>query len=150
MSENSNGTGKPAASDVLRLFAPPSYWACTDAMRREIVSGCGPGSGWKAILVPETLWGLSVHEACDIHDWMYHLGETIEDKKAADRVFLNNMIRITDARTSWNWLRKLRLRRARFYYLAVCWFGGPAFWSGKNMPDEERSIDEAGRISGTL
>ena len=119
MSENSNGMGRTDAPTVLRLFAPASYWSCTDAMRHEIVSGCGPGKGWKANLVPETLWGLSVHEACDIHDWMYHLGETIEDKKEADRVFLNNMIRIIDGKTRWNLLRKLRLRRARLYYQAV-------------------------------
>jgi len=149
MAESINATGKSGTPNLLMLFAPPSYWTCTEAMRREIVSGCGPGKGWKANLVPETLWGLSVHEACDIHDWMYHLGETIEDKKEADRVFLNNMIRIIDVRTKWNWLRRLRLRRAKTYYLAVCWFGGPAFWAGKNQPGEERSMEYARTISRT-
>ena len=123
-----------------RLFAPKSYWISTDAERHAIVSGCGPGTGWKAMLVPETIYGLSVHEACDIHDWMYHLGLAIQDKDEADRVFLNNMIRIIDSRTSWRWLRVLRLRRAKAYYLAVCTFGGPAFWAGKNDPEEEYPI----------
>jgi hypothetical protein len=99
-----------------------SYWTSTDAERHAIVNGCGTGTGWKALLVPETIRGLSIHEACDIHDWMYALGLVIEDKDEADRVFLNNMIRIIDSRRSRRWLRALRLGRAKDYYLAVHWF----------------------------
>lgn len=150
MQEKERNSQVDEALNQLRLFAPASYWTCTEATRREVVSGCGPGRGWKAFLVPETLWGLSIRAACDIHDWMYHLGETVDDKKEADRVFLNNMIRIIEARTRWSWLKRMRLRRARIYYLAVCWFGGPAFWARKNRPDEERCIEEIARIAGRI
>jgi hypothetical protein len=150
MDDTAKLPSKPSALNPLKLFAPAGYWTCSDSVRLRIVSGCGPGGGWKALLVPETLWGLSVNEACNIHDWMYHVGETIEEKKEADRVFLNNMIRIIDAKTRWNWLKRLRLRRAKIYYLAVCWFGGPAFWAGKNMPEEERSIEEVQNLSKAI
>jgi hypothetical protein len=79
---------------------------------------------------------------------MYALGLVIEDKDEADRVFLNNMIRIIDSRRSRRWLRALRLGRAKDYYLAVHWFGGPSFWSGKNDPEEEYPLSLT--LSGAL
>ena len=50
---------------------------------------------------------------------MYHNGKTIEDKKEADRVFLNNMLRLVDGKTKWRFVRRLRRRRARIYFEAV-------------------------------
>jgi hypothetical protein len=121
----------------MKLFAPQSYWNSSQAVRDEITGGCGPGKlgDW---LVPDTVWFLSIKEACQIHDWMWHFGETNKDKKKADRVFLNNMNRIIDANTKWRWLRKLRKRRALKYYLAVKYLGGIAFWRGKNSNVEYR------------
>ncbi|HBD18665.1 MAG TPA: hypothetical protein DC063_00190 [Arenimonas sp.] len=86
--------------------------------------------------MPDTIYGLRVTAACDIHDYMYFIGDGIEDKDAADRVFLNNLLRLIAAGTRWDWLRRLRALRARTYYAAVCAFGGPAFWHGKNLPEE--------------
>ncbi len=113
------------------LFAPASYVEAAPEVRRIAVNGCGPG-GWLADLVPDTLYGLDVAPACNIHDWMYAAGQTIEDKAEADRVFLNNLLRLIDAAGGWWVLRWLRRRRARTYYEAVRLFGGPAFWTGKN------------------
>lgn len=119
------------------LYAPRSYVEAPDVIRRIVVNGCGVG-GWKGKLVPDTVWGLSIREACNIHDWMYHEGDTIKEKEEADRVFLNNMLRLVDA-GAW-WLRGVRRRRAHKYYLAVRMFGGPAFWEGKNPPETEYNI----------
>lgn len=119
----------------LELYAPESYWAATPDELGQVVNGCGT-SGWKGKLVPETLYGLSVSESCNIHDWMYHHGKDINDKNVADRVFLNNMIRTIEDEGGFCLLRKLRLRRARLYYRAVENFGGPAFWANKNKPEE--------------
>jgi hypothetical protein len=115
----------------MKLYAPLEYWQLTN---NTDVNGCGTG-GWKNTLVPETLWGLSVTEACNIHDWMYLVGKTNDDKVTADRVFLNNMTRIINANRSCWVIRILRLRRAKLYYEAVKYFGGPAFWHGKNPLD---------------
>jgi len=120
----------------MQLYAPASYIAAPPETRLQVVNGCGPG-GWKVDLVPDRMWGLDVSPACDIHDWMYVVGLTLADKEEADRVFLNNLLRLIDSAPGWHnqlWLlKRLRRNRARFYYEAVQHFGGPAFWSGKNQ-----------------
>lgn len=114
------------------LFEPEGYDDLTEADKERICNGCG-SKGFGGWVVPETLWGLSMTDACNIHDYMYHVGTTIQDKESADRVLLNNMIRIIEQDgKQWKWLVKLRRIRAREYYLAVKNFGGPAFWAGKN------------------
>lgn len=112
------------------LFAPESYVLSSPKVK-EVINGCGP-QGWKGCLVPDTIWGLSISEACNIHDWMYHCGETIADKEEADRVFLNNCLRLIEARGGIWFIKRMRMNRAYAYYLAVKQFGGPFFWEEKN------------------
>ena len=123
----------------MKLYAPEQFWLLTDEAREEISNGCGPKSymGW---IVPDTVWGLSVSPCCDIHDYMYHIGENEDDRNVADRVFLNNMIRIVTHHTTNKVLLKLRLRRVRTYYYMVSKFGGPAFWNPKNLPTQVRDV----------
>lgn len=123
----------------VKLYAPESYWETPEHIIDDLTGGCGPG-GFGDWLVPDTVYGLSVFPACRIHDYMYGVGETLADKKEADRVFLNNMVRLIKAKAAWKWLRRLRLRRARTYYYFVKEFGGSAFWKGKNRPEEEREV----------
>jgi hypothetical protein len=112
------------------LFTPQSYKSAPETERALVSNGCGAKGGISSWLVPNTLWGLSVKRACNIHDWMYSEGLTIADKEEADRVFLNNMLRIIEVESCW--LLKLpRRSRAKKYYKAVKYFGGPAFWEGK-------------------
>lgn len=118
---------------MIELYAPPEYWRLTPEQKAGICNGCGSRStAW----VPDTIWGLSIKAACNIHDYMYHAGATQEDKDEADIVFLNNMLRIIQAETLWPVLARLRAHRARIYYRAVRDFGGPFFWAGKNEPSE--------------
>ena len=83
--------------------------------------------------VPKTFWGLSINEACNVHDWDYHHGKTLEDKHTADRFMLFNMLIIIEAQTGWHQtaLKPMRRRRAMKYYEAVVMFGAGAFWTGK-------------------
>ena len=118
-----------------QLFAPETFWTLHPILRGKYCNGCGP-KGLCGFIVPDTIWGLCITAACEIHDYMYAIGETLADKEEADRVFLNNLLRIIDAGTRYDWLKRLRNRRARTYYLAVVELGGPAFWSGKNKPEE--------------
>lgn len=121
----------------MKLFSPPGYKRLTDEAKAEIVNGCGAQNS-KFDFVPDTIYGLSVSEACNIHDYMYHIAEpTNEAKEEADRVFLNNLIRIIESETKWKWLKYLRKSRARTYYKAVVVFGGPAFWNSKNDDIEQ-------------
>lgn len=116
-----------------KLYAPESYWTASPEVRNQVINGCGT-AGWKGWIVPDTIYFLNIVEACKIHDWMYTCGQTLADKQEADRVFLNNMLRIIEAKTRIKTLKKLRAIRAREYYEAVEHFGGPAFWAGKNPP----------------
>lgn len=95
----------------------------------EVVNGCG--DGWRAKIIPNTMYCLNIEPACIIHDWDYHHGLTNEDKEKADRRFLNNMLRIIEGHSANHMIRALRSRRALKYYEAVHMFGGPAFWQGK-------------------
>lgn len=117
----------------MKLFAPEEYWKLSKERKDAICNGCGAKGigGW---LVPDTMWGLNVRVCCDIHDYMYSVGTTIEDKRVADRVFLNNVLRVVED-GAWI-LRALRRRRAKTYFFFVDTFGGPAFWDGKNKPEE--------------
>lgn len=92
----------------------------------QVSNGAGPsGKGW---IVPDTLWGLSITEAANVHDWMYTYGN---DKIEADLVFLENMIRIIDDATEFRFLHWMRTSRALKYYLAVRYFGQGAFDAAK-------------------
>ena len=126
----------------VKLFAPADYIKASKRVRAKAVNGCGT-SGWKGALVPETIYGLLITAVCNIHDWMYLRGETLADKEEADRVFLNNLLRLIDSGTRWGWLKVLRRRRALKYFHAVRIAGGPAFWDGKNDPDTQISANLA-------
>ncbi len=114
------------------LYAPDSYLNALLVDRKRVCNGCGAANA-KFDFVPDSIYGLKIQEACHIHDWMYHQGKTIEDKKEADRVFLNNLLRLIEAQTSFvgKLLKPLRRRRALKYYEAVVSFGGPAFWGNQ-------------------
>lgn len=119
----------------VQLFAPPEYWSLTPAQRADMCNGCG-SKGWCGYVVPDSLLGLCVTPACDIHDYMYTVGATIGEKVVADRIFLNNMLRLIDAGGGWGFIKRWRADLAHDYFDTVSKFGGPAFWDGKNKPEE--------------
>ena len=112
----------------MELWAPVGYVAAESC-------DCGR-RGWHRDLVPDSLLGLDISPACCIHDFMYTvpLDADLAYKEKADRVFLNNMMRLIERGTSMLWLKKLRAALAWLYYQAVVHFGGPSFWDGKNEP----------------
>ena len=125
---------------TVTLYAPSDYWRLTQEQKRTMCNGCGPkGFG---LVVPDTVYGLRITEACNIHDWMYGYYEPFSDenKKLADRVLYNNIIRIVEAKTKWSWLKWLRRKRAYTYYLSVDKFGNCTYWSGKNKSEEEKQV----------
>src|SRR3990172_1941758 len=114
------------------LSCPESYLLASEAERREVCNGCG-FAGAKFDFIPDTIWGMPICPACDIHDWQYHEGNTNEDKAVADRTFMNNLLRLIEQQDAWigRLLKPLRRRRTLKYYEAVVVFGGPAFWRGR-------------------
>lgn len=93
-------------------------------------NGCG-AEGARFDFVPDSIYGVSIFEACRIHDWAYFKGRNNDDKERADREFLNNLLRLIEANNKWYYPTMLARRRALKYYEAVVVFGGPAFWKGK-------------------
>lgn len=110
------------------VFAPASFWAIPYGKRP---GGCGAGK-FGDLLVPDSLWGLNITFMCKIHDHMYSIGASEEDREVADRTFRNNLMRWVSRETDSSVLRWLRMRRAVKYYHAVRMFGGPAFWNDKH------------------
>jgi hypothetical protein len=101
---------------------------------------CGP-QNYLDNLIPDALWGLSIREACCIHDYMYLVGETQADKDIADRVFLENMLLLIEESKPSRLMRWLRRRSAWTYYQAVHRFGGLVYWNRDRM---RRAILSAG------
>jgi len=119
---------------MIELYKPQAYLELSKETKEAICNGCGSaGMGW---LVPDNLFGCNITEACNIHDFMYEFGETIQDKEEADRVFHNNMIRLVLNKGGWIWLQRLRLKWASRYRDIVKDYGGPYYWDGKSSGSE--------------
>lgn len=111
------------------LFAPLSYVQSSDLEKAGVINGCGPKGFWNSI-IPNTIYGLYIGEACNIHDWQYHFGETEEDRKFADETLLKNIMLLIDAENNTfgivKWLRKARAKKI---FLAVEMLGEKYFKS---------------------
>ena len=133
---------------MVELYAPAEYWKLTPEERASF--RCGPGRGILEKLVPDYIYAgwpfykpLCITPACAIHDFCYGTGEdTIAWKKESDRIFLNNLVRIVESCPSCGLVRKARLDRCKIYYKAVKVFGGPAFWAGRNKPENLSVLNE--------
>jgi len=114
-----------------KLITPREYEKLDKRELELICNGCGT-EGWKGKLVPDTIYGVNITKACNIHDFMYFNGMTMKDKKEADDVFLKNLLTIVNHSPKWSsWLNGLRRRRVNKYYLAVKHFGKKAYLAGK-------------------
>lgn len=99
------------------LLYRPGYEVLTDAEKKNICNGIGP-RGIIGDLIPETIWGLKITEAGNIHDFDYYVVTDIINKLTADIVFLVNMYRIIYFESS-NALLWFRQNRAINYYKVV-------------------------------
>lgn len=110
------------------MYKPETYIKASKTLKATICNGCGSKGigGW---LIPDTVYFLSIHESCQIHDWMYWEGKTQADKEFADFTFLQNML--DQINEGSNWLKWLREARAEKYYMAVVQWGNKAYWSNK-------------------
>jgi len=117
-----------------------------------VCNGCGP-AGWKGGLVPDTIWGLDISEACNIHDADYEYGYSIlfsgdlkdeyreEGRLAADDRFLMNMCLIIRKESMFKWLAAIRSNRAKIYYMAVRELGADYYMPGDLQQAYDNSDD---------
>lgn len=113
------------------LVARYEFWKLSPAGRDAVAKGCGPGSGWKEWIIPDTILGVCIRPACIIHDVEYHFGSTEDDKNRADSNFFQNMLAINEKDSKFFLLKWLRRRIMFDYYCAVADAGDTAFWKGK-------------------
>ena len=111
----------------MKLYAPISYWILTPDEKQEICNGCGAKNG---INVPDTMWGLSVTDICDIHDYMFKIGKTYGDFLFANAIFIFNLSVKIIANSNW-FMTTLRMVRATEYFIAVMKMGESAYWVDK-------------------
>ncbi|USN48495.1 MAG: hypothetical protein H6626_05230 [Pseudobdellovibrionaceae bacterium] len=105
-------------------LAPYSYW--NNSSKSKQTNGCG-SKGLIGDLVPDSLLGTNITKVCNIHDYMYSLGEVKEYRKIADQIFLKNMfIAINEDRDN-SLFKLLKKAKAYLYYLGVRIFGGEFF-----------------------
>ena len=115
------------------LYAPKSFLLATEQQLINMCNGCGAADS--SFRPPKRVYGTLIVYACIIHDWMYGVGCTTEDKVEADEVFHDNMgILIERDSVKWHKPTALQHRRALKYYLGVKYGGSAAFWAGKHRP----------------
>ena len=112
------------------LIVPPGFSEPTECT-------CGPDRFMRRNridFVPDHLFGLDIKLACCIHDYMYRIGTTKQERAQADHVFYLNMLwLIDDDDTNW-FLTSARKAKAWVYFQAVRLFGKENFWAGKERP----------------
>tara|TARA_R110000851_G_scaffold187318_1_gene337120 strand:- start:25990 stop:26349 length:360 start_codon:yes stop_codon:yes gene_type:complete len=116
---------------MLKLKAPDSYYTLSAQDKAQICNGMGAKDSLISSFIPNTFYGLDMTECGNIHDYMYHIGKTEDDKNDADRTFLSNMIKTINAKSRNGFMRWIRRSRAMKYYTAVAEAGNTAYWAGK-------------------
>ncbi|MFT4072826.1 MAG: hypothetical protein QM654_12995 [Dysgonamonadaceae bacterium] len=96
-------------------------------MKFDTVNGCGACSGWLSWIKPPH--HKFFKNACILHDELYNLGGTEEDRKKADKRLFSEMVKhsqeyFTDKSISSQWWF---VTLAYGYYKAVRWFGKGQF-----------------------
>jgi len=109
-----------------KLYAPSEFWKLTYDEVKNVSNGCGSASA--AIdYVPDTIFGLNISASCDIHDFGYYLGGSVEDKYISDLFLLINTLQIIKQHGGWKFMKVLRYSRAIKYFYAVDFYGYDAF-----------------------
>jgi len=85
----------------------------------DLSNGCGRSDITR--ITPDHFYGLRITRCCNVHDIDIKL--ELCNKHRANKWFLVNLSRRVKAKTKYKWLTRLRLRRAKIYFMAVEKFG---------------------------
>lgn len=110
----------------------------------KVCNGVGSREGWFNRLVyhiiPNTIWGLDITPASDLHDIGYTvpatfrtLEEARKHKEMEDYFFETNCKILILRGTKWEWLRKIRNRRVDKYVAILKSSGMTSFMSNKTI-----------------
>ena len=90
------------------------------------ISGSCGSDGALFDLVPDNFVGVDIKRCCQVHDYLYAIGGTEQDKIKADKMFYTNLFR-TVMNDSSLIARSTNLWLAKVYYKAVRDFGSGSF-----------------------
>ena len=85
-------------------------------------NGCGP-QGLVGKIIPDSLFGVSVLEACNFHDRTYSKGGNAKKRRIADKKFLADMLMKVEKQSQSKVLKALRKTQAYLYFWSVRIFG---------------------------
>jgi len=129
-------------------MAPTTRWLIEEHSKeaKKYCNGVGSTSTWLNRLLwhltPNTIWGMSIVSASQVHDIEYSYptvfrtkGEALRFKMETDIRFHHNMILLIARKYKWynKFLAIPRLNRAKLYYEAVSHFGMDAFIKNKKI-----------------
>jgi len=85
---------------------------------RDIIhaNGCGAKDSFK---VPNTIWGVDIEPACQLHDIGWELAQSYQDLIDVNEQFDNNLKKITDYESANDFTRGIRRLRIAKFILAV-------------------------------
>lgn len=108
-----------------KIEAPSSYLEADEEERNAISNGCGPRSRFGVVgrMIPDSILGVDISEACSVHDWEYFHAD--DPRSLADARFHRNMTTLIEKRGGI--FKALRHLVASAYYRAVRLHGGPSF-----------------------
>lgn len=112
------------------LTAPIPYWKSIRFNQNQF-NGCG-GNDITSFIVPDSLLGLDITSACNIHDYMYSNSSLKITREKADRIFLDNMLSLVEKKSSSKIIKCFRRIKSYLYYYSVRLFGKTYF--AKNSP----------------
>ncbi len=117
-------------SDVM-MYVPYSYITAKLKDRRKVCNGCGPDN-ILGQLISDHIYDLSITEACNVHDWMYHKGGSEADRAAADETFEWNLKALVDCHWTDDDAHSQQMRADAYdiismYVDSVIRFGGVCF-----------------------
>lgn len=118
----------------LPIYAPKDFLEATCEEKRKICNGCGAKGGTK---FPDTMWGLLIVLACNIHDWSWDKSKTKGDLIFSNAIFLYNLTAIIINGSNWIMLLP-RISRATKYYLGVVLKGTKSYQKEKNIPYDDK------------
>lgn len=104
------------------ILAPDSYWRASKEEIRQRSNGCGPPT-FLSVFVSNSIWGVDVSKACEIHDYQYSKKMSSSKRKFADYIFKENLFKIIDNDGGGDIEKLLKKGIANIYYYAVRLFG---------------------------
>lgn len=117
-------SGKRYLKDETGLWYLEGYKELPEDEKAKICNGIGAADGLSKHF-PSTIWFLDCSETGNRHDYSYHVGGTLQDRRLADKFFLINLY--TQISKGTKLLKWIRRARARKYWMALAVFGGNHF-----------------------